>query len=83
MGEELSHWRIYLIALGAAIAGTGLVVYGMGLAFREPRDFEINIGLALMAGGILAVVIGSIAYALRPEGEEEPVVPDEPPAPRY
>lgn len=83
MGEELSHWRIYLIALGAAIAGTGLVVYGMGQAFRTPRAFETNIGLALMAGGTVAVVIGLLAYARRSEGEEEPVVPDEPPPPRY
>ena len=70
MGEELSHWRIYLIGLGAPIAVVGLVVYGMGQAFAVSRGFETNIGLGLMIGGLIATIIGVVASLRRPDGPD-------------
>jgi hypothetical protein len=47
-----------LIALGAAIAPVGLVLFGMGVAFREPRDSTITAGIVIMVVGIGASLIG-------------------------
>ena len=47
-----------LVALGASIAPVGLVVYGMGVGYRERRDADVNLGIALMVGGLIALVVG-------------------------
>jgi hypothetical protein len=49
-----------LVALGASIAPVGLVVYGMGTAFREPRDADIRLGIGLMIAGLVALVVGVV-----------------------
>lgn len=49
-----------LTAGGLVAASTGLVVYGMGVAFVEPRDFEITIGLWAMILGVLAATVGIV-----------------------
>lgn len=58
-----------LTAGGLVAASTGLVVYGMGAAFVEPRDFELNIGMILMVVGVVAAVIGIAMSKRMPEGE--------------
>lgn len=49
-----------LTAGGLVAASSGLVVYGMGAAFVEPRDFELTIGLWAMIIGVVATAIGII-----------------------
>lgn len=49
-----------LTAGGLVAASTGLVVYGMGAAFVEPRDFELTIGLWAMILGVIAATIGIV-----------------------
>lgn len=51
-----------LTAAGSVAASTGLVVYAMGVAFVEPRDYEMNIGIFLMIAGVIATVIGILMY---------------------
>ena len=51
-----------LTAAGSVAASTGLVVYAMGVAFVEPRDYEMNIGLFLMIVGAIATIIGVIMF---------------------
>ena len=51
-----------LTAAGLVVASVGFVVYGMGAAFVEPRDWEMNLGIIMMIGGVTATVIGIIMY---------------------
>jgi hypothetical protein len=51
-----------LTAAGSVAASTGLVVYGMGVAFVEPRDYEMNIGIFLMIAGVIATIVGVVMY---------------------
>ena len=51
-----------LTASGSVAASTGLVVYGMGVAFVDPRAYEMNIGMILMIAGVIATVIGIVLY---------------------
>lgn len=52
----------WVIALGSAIAATGLVVLGIGMSYVRPENSEITIGLVLMLGGIAAAVVGAVVY---------------------
>jgi hypothetical protein len=61
-GMDMLEFSRILTAAGLAIAPVGLVVYGMGVAFVEPRDFETNLGLILMIGGVIATIIGVFLY---------------------
>jgi septal ring-binding cell division protein DamX len=47
-----------LAALGAAIAPVGLVIYGIGSAYREQSDSHVNLGLGLIIGGLVALLLG-------------------------
>jgi hypothetical protein len=51
-----------LTAAGLAVAPVGLVVYGMGAAYVEPGDYEMNLGLILMAVGVIATIVGVFLY---------------------
>lgn len=51
-----------LTAAGSVAASTGLVVYGMGVAFVDPRSYEMNIGMFLMIVGIIATIVGIVMY---------------------
>lgn len=51
-----------LTSIGLVAASTGLVVYGMGAAYADPRSFELNLGLILMIGGVIATVVGIVVY---------------------
>lgn len=61
-GTDMLEFSRILTAAGLAIAPVGLVVYGMGVAFVEPRDFETNLGLILMAVGVIAAIVGVFLY---------------------
>jgi len=59
-----------ILTAGGLVAGsTGLVVYAMGAAFVEPRDFELTVGMILMVAGVIATVIG-IGMSKRVQEEE-------------
>jgi hypothetical protein len=49
-----------LTAAGLVAASTGLVVYGIGTAFVEPRDFETTIGLWAMIIGVIVAAVGIV-----------------------
>lgn len=49
-----------LTAGGLVAASTGLVVYGMGASFAEPRDFELTVGLWLMIVGAIVALVGIV-----------------------
>lgn len=49
-----------LTAGGLVTASTGLVVYGMGAAFVEPRNLELTIGLWAMIIGVILATIGIV-----------------------
>lgn len=51
-----------LTAAGSVAATTGVVVFAMGAAFVEPRDFEMNIGIFLMIAGVIATIIGIVMF---------------------
>lgn len=52
----------WLIVLGAVAASVGLTVYGMGTSTLQPSFWMIDIGKYLMLVGLLALVIGFVAY---------------------
>lgn len=49
-----------LTALGLVAASLGLTIYGIGAAFVEPASFQMNTGLILMVGGVIATVVGVV-----------------------
>jgi uncharacterized membrane protein YidH (DUF202 family) len=51
-----------LTSAGLVAAATGLVVFAMGAAFVEPRDYEMNLGIFLMVAGVLASIVGIFMY---------------------
>lgn len=57
--NEVAKW---MIALGSVVASVGLVVFGIGTSFVRPGADEINIGLALMIGGLLVFFVGGGLY---------------------
>lgn len=52
----------WLIVLGAVAASVGLTVYGMGTSTLQPSTWMIDIGKYLMLGGLVALVVGFVAY---------------------
>ena len=80
MARELPR---VLIALGAVIAAVGLVVFGMGMSYREPRDTDVNIGIALMVIGLVGFVAGlGMTRAGVGGSDEVHLAPTEPAHPR-
>lgn len=51
-----------LTALGAVVASSGLIIYGVGASFVTPGDFETSVGLWMMILGVIATVIGWLMY---------------------
>jgi uncharacterized membrane protein YfcA len=51
-----------LTAAGLVAASVGLVVFGMGAAYAEPRDFEMNLGILLMVAGVIGSIVGILLY---------------------
>ena len=57
--QEISR---ILTSLGAVVASSGLVVYGMGASYSSPGDFEVNLGLWMMILGVIAAIVGIVLY---------------------
>ena len=49
-------------ALGAVVASSGLIIYGLGASYVSPDSFEMSIGLWMMILGVIATVVGVIMY---------------------
>jgi hypothetical protein len=56
---NLPGWLIVLGAVGAAV---GLTLFGMGSATLQADPQLVSIGTYLMVGGLVALVIGFVAY---------------------
>lgn len=52
----------WLTILGAVAASVGFTVYGMGTSTLIPDPLLLNVGKYLMAGGLLALIVGYVAY---------------------
>ena len=52
----------WLTVLGAVAASVGFTVYGMGTSTLVPDPQLIDVGKYLMIGGLLALVVGYVAY---------------------
>jgi hypothetical protein len=51
-----------VVSLAAVAASVGLLLYGMGTAY-QPRDEGLETaGLLLLAGGLIALLIGIVWY---------------------
>ncbi|MBA3377745.1 MAG: hypothetical protein M3490_06945 [Chloroflexota bacterium] len=56
-----------LTALGLVAASVGLTIYGIGAAFVEPEDFQMNTGMIIMVIGAIAAVVGIVMSKRIPE----------------
>jgi hypothetical protein len=78
LGRE---WPRILTALGAVVAPVGLVFFGMGIAYREPLDLEINAGITLMVVGLAAFFVGLGAMRMGLGGDQYRLDPAQPATP--
>jgi len=51
-----------LAAIGFSAFGVGLTIFGMGTSTAQRNDSLVNIGLALLFGGLIAGFIGVAIY---------------------
>lgn len=51
-----------ITSVGAVVASTGLIIYGMAASYVVPDDFQTTASLAMMVGGVIAVAIGLMMY---------------------
>lgn len=52
----------WLIVLGSVAASVGFTIYGMGTSTLQPSMQLIDVGKYLMVGGVVALVVGFVAY---------------------
>ena len=52
----------WLIVLGAVGAPVGFILYGMGTSTLQPDGLLVDTGKYLLIGGLVALVIGFVAY---------------------
>jgi hypothetical protein len=52
----------WLIVLGAVGASVGFIIYGMGTSTLQPDAQMLDIGRYIMVAGLLALVVGFVAY---------------------
>jgi uncharacterized membrane protein YidH (DUF202 family) len=52
----------WLIIVGAVAGGVGLTLFGMGTSTLTTDSQLFNIGLVLMVGGVIALVVGWVAW---------------------
>jgi len=52
----------WLVIIGTVGSSVGLVIYGMGTSTLQPSSSLIDYGKILMFGGLLAFVVGLVAY---------------------
>ena len=60
--ERLLNIWGWLVVLGAVGAAVGFILYGMGTSTLLPDDQLISTGRYLMIGGLIALVVGFVAY---------------------
>jgi hypothetical protein len=60
--EQLVNIWSWLVVLGAVGASVGFTLYGMGTTTLLPNDQLLSSGRYLMIGGLIALVIGFVAY---------------------
>jgi Flp pilus assembly protein TadB len=65
--EEMAEASRILTALGLVAASVGLTIYGIGAAFVEPEDFQMNTGMIIMVIGVIAAVVGIVMSKRIPE----------------
>ncbi|HYH11138.1 MAG TPA: hypothetical protein VD789_02195 [Thermomicrobiales bacterium] len=51
-----------ITAVGAVVASTGLILYGIGASYVQPNDFETTATLWMMIIGLVATAIGLVMY---------------------
>lgn len=49
-------------SLGAVVASSGLIIYGIGASYVDPGDFATAFGLWSMILGTIAAIIGLVLY---------------------
>ncbi len=52
----------WLVVLGSVGSSVGFVIYGMGTSTLQPAIQLIDYGKLLMVGGLVALVLGFVAY---------------------
>jgi hypothetical protein len=52
----------WLVVLGSVGASVGFTLYGMGTSTLQPDMQLIDYGKYLMLGGLIALVVGFVAY---------------------
>lgn len=52
----------WLVILGSVAASVGLTIYGMGTSTLQPSGDLVAYGKYLMIGGLVALVVGFVAY---------------------
>lgn len=51
-----------LIAGGSVAASCGLIIYGMGASYWQPRSLELTSGLWLMIIGTIVTIVGGFMF---------------------
>ena len=59
--RSLNIWS-WLIVVGSVAAGVGLTLFGMGTSTLTTDPQLFNIGLVLMVGGVIALIVGWVAW---------------------
>jgi hypothetical protein len=60
---EMQEISRIITSIGAVVASTGLVVYGMGVSYVEADGaMEVTLGLWMMILGVIASVVGLVLY---------------------
>lgn len=59
--QPVNIWS-WLVVLGAVGASVGFTLYGMGTSTLLPNDQLLSSGRYLMIGGLIALVVGFVAY---------------------
>lgn len=58
MGGTVRRW---LVALGSVVAAVGFTLIGMATSYIQAVDSLFTLGVAMMVGGIVALVVGLVA----------------------
>lgn len=66
-GEHMAEVSRILTALGLVVASTGLIFYGIATSFYETASRDMNVGIGMMIGGVIAAAIGIIMSKQIPE----------------
>ena len=51
-----------ITALGATLASSGLILYGVAASYVSPDDFQTTASLWMMIGGLVGAAVGLVMY---------------------